>query len=154
MTSAPDTTAADATPTADLPSADTRAGLLARVRPATLLAFRLVVAVLFVLHPVSMLGLLDGSNPPLFMAVVSLVEIVLVALVAAGLFARPAAFLLSGMLAYAFFAVHLPGGWNWMENGGEPAALYSWIFLLLCVLGPGPLSLGGRRAQPAVELSR
>ena len=121
------------------------AGRLARAQPAVLLAFRVVVAVLFVLHPINMLGLLDGSDPEPAMAALSLVEILLVTLVAAGLFARQAAFLLSGMMAFAFFVMHLPGGWNWLENGGEAPALYCWIFLLLFVLGPGPLSLDQRR---------
>lgn len=126
--------------------ATNEAGRLDRAQPAILLAFRIVVAVLFVLHPVNTLGLLDGSDPEVAMAAISLVEIVLVTLVAIGLFARPAAFLLSGMMAYAFFVIHLPGGWNWLENGGEAPAVYCWVFLLLFVLGPGPLSLDRRRA--------
>lgn len=121
-------------------------GRLDRARPAILLAFRIVVAVLFALHPVNTLGLLDGSDPEVAMAALSLVEILLVALVAVGLFARQAAFLLSGMMAFAFFVMHLPGGWNWLENGGEAPALYCWIFFLLFVLGPGPLSLDQHRA--------
>lgn len=123
------------------------AGRLVRAQPAVLLAFRLVVAVLFVLHPVNTLGLLDGSDPEPAMAALSLVEILLVTLVAVGLFARQAAFLLSGMMAFAFFVIHLPGGWNWLDNGGEAPALYCWIFLLLFVLGPGPLSLDRRRTS-------
>ena len=49
------------------------------------------------------------------------------------------------MMAFAFFVIHLPNGWNWLDNGGEPPALYSWVFLLLFVLGPGPISLDRRR---------
>ena len=37
---------------------------------------------------------------------------ILVSLVALGLYARAAAFLLSGMMAFAFFFVHVPQGWN------------------------------------------
>jgi putative oxidoreductase len=102
------------------------------------------VAALFVLHPLDSLGVLGGPAPAGPTSAIFVVEICLVALVALGLQARIAAFLLSGMMAFAFFFVHLPDGWNWLENGGEPAALYSWIFLLVAVIGPGPLSLGLR----------
>jgi putative oxidoreductase len=118
---------------------------LVRAQPWTLLAFRCAVAVLFVLHPLTSLGLLGGESWGGFLVEVSVVEIVLIVLVAVGFYARAAAFLLSGMMAFAFFVVHLPNGWNWLDNGGEPPALYSWVFLLLFVLGPGPISLDGRR---------
>jgi putative oxidoreductase len=118
---------------------------LVRAQPWTLLAFRCAVAALFVLHPLTSLGLLGGESWGGFMVAVSVVEIVLIALVAVGFHARAAAFLLSGMMAFAFFVIHLPNGWNWLDNGGEPPALYSWVFLLLFVLGPGPISLDRRR---------
>ena len=81
------------------------------------------------------------------MVAISAVEILCALFVALGLFARPAAFVLSGMMAFAYFVIHLPDGWNWLENGGEPAALYSWIFLLLAVLGPGPIAVARRRRR-------
>lgn len=112
-----------------------------------MLAFRCAVAVLFVLHPLTSLGLVGGESWGGFMVAVSVVEIVLIVLVAVGFHARVAAFLLSGMMAFAFFVVHLPNGWNWLDNGGEPPALYSWVFLLLFVLGPGPISLDRRRVD-------
>jgi putative oxidoreductase len=118
---------------------------LVRAQPWTLLAFRCAVAILFLLHPFTALGLVDGESWGGFLVAVSVVEIVLIVLVAIGFHARTAAFLLSGMMAFAFFVVHLPNGWNWLDNGGEPPALYSWVFLLLFVLGPGPISLDGRR---------
>jgi putative oxidoreductase len=118
---------------------------LVRAQPWTLLAFRCAVAILFVLHPLTALGLLGGESWGGVMVAVSVVEITLIVLVAVGFHARVAAFLLSGMLAFAFFVMHLPDGWNWLDNGGEPAALYSWVFLLLFVIGPGPISLDRRR---------
>jgi putative oxidoreductase len=120
---------------------------LVRAQPWTLLAFRCAVAVLFVLHPLTSLGLLGGEFRGGFMVAVSVVEIVLIVLVAVGFYARVAAFLLSGMMAFAFFVIHLPNGGSWLDNGGEPPALYSWVFLLLFVLGPGPISLDRRRVD-------
>lgn len=69
-------------------------------------------------------------------------------LIAVGLFTRAAAFVLSGVMAFAYFTVHAPLGWNPLQNMGEPAALYSWIFLLLCVVG------GGRYAVDALRTTR
>ncbi|MGH3673415.1 MAG: DoxX family protein [Pseudonocardiaceae bacterium] len=62
-------------------------------------------------------------------------------LVLIGLFTRPAALLCSGAMAFAYFTVHQPLGLLPLQNHGEPAALYSWIFLLIAILGPGSLAL-------------
>lgn len=62
-------------------------------------------------------------------------------LVLLGLFTRPAAFLLSGQMAVAYFMVHAPRGFWPILNQGELAALYSFIFLYLAAAGGGPWSL-------------
>jgi putative oxidoreductase len=59
-------------------------------------------------------------------------------LIAVGLFTRPAAFILSGQMAVAFFLEHFPHGWNPVLNGGTPAVLYSFVFLYLAAAGGGP----------------
>ena len=58
-----------------------------------------------------------------------------------GLFTRPVAFILSGMMAVAYFQVHAPGGFWPLQNKGELAALYCFIFLFLAVAGGGEWSL-------------
>jgi putative oxidoreductase len=58
-----------------------------------------------------------------------------------GLFTRPVAFILSGQMAIAYFWIHLPGGLFPWDNGGELAALYSWVFLLFATLGSGSFAL-------------
>jgi putative oxidoreductase len=60
-----------------------------------------------------------------------------------GLFSRPVAFLLSGEMAVAYFKAHFPKGLLPLQNGGELAVLYCFIFLYLSTAGPGPLSLDG-----------
>jgi putative oxidoreductase len=78
----------------------------------------------------------------------SALEVVAGGLVLLGLFTRPAALLCSGAMAYAYFTVHVPlGGLLPIENMGEPAALYSWIFLTLAIIGPGTFALD--RVRPA-----
>ena len=60
-----------------------------------------------------------------------------------GLFTRPVAFLLSGMMAVAYFMAHQKNGFWPIENGGEPAVLYCFIFLFLAARGAGEFSLDG-----------
>jgi putative oxidoreductase len=62
-------------------------------------------------------------------------------LVLLGLFTRPAAFILSGLLAVAYFMSHAPGGFWPILNRGELAAIYSFVFLYLAVAGGGEWSL-------------
>jgi putative oxidoreductase len=61
--------------------------------------------------------------------------------IALGLFTRPVAFLLSGELAVAYFQVHQPRSAWPIQNHGEPAALFSFIFLFLAAHGSGGFSL-------------
>lgn len=58
-----------------------------------------------------------------------------------GLFTRPVAFILSGLMAVAYFLSHAPRGFWPTKNGGEPAVLYCFIFLYLAAVGAGALSL-------------
>jgi len=66
-------------------------------------------------------------------------------LVAFGLFTRPVALILSGELAVAYFLRHAPGGFSPLENGGEPTALLSFVFLLFAAFGRTPYSIDARR---------
>lgn len=78
------------------------------------------------------------------------IELVGGALMVLGLFTRPTAFVLSGFTAVAYWMVHAPQSPYPINNGGELAALYSFVFLYLFFAGPGPWALdsmirGGRR---------
>lgn len=65
-----------------------------------------------------------------------------------GLFTRPAAFLLSGLLAVAYFQVHQPKGLMPIQNHGELAVVFSFICLFLAAHGGGALSLDALRQRP------
>lgn len=58
-----------------------------------------------------------------------------------GLFTRPVAFILSGMMAVAYFMAHAPGGFWPLLNRGELAVLYCFVFLYLAAAGGGTWSL-------------
>ena len=63
------------------------------------------------------------------------------ALLLIGLFTRPVAFLLSGLMAFAYFLAHAPQGFWPLLNRGELAALYSFVFLYLAIAGGGEFSV-------------
>ncbi len=58
-----------------------------------------------------------------------------------GLFTRPVAFILSGLMAVAYFMAHAPQGFWPVVNMGELAAVYSFLFLYLAAAGGGEWSL-------------
>ncbi|MCC7479155.1 DoxX family protein [bacterium] len=69
-----------------------------------------------------------------------------------GLFTRPVAFIMSGMMAVAYFQFHAPGGFWPSANGGTPAILFCFIFLFFSAAGAGPWSLDaqiGRKSHAA-----
>ena len=61
-----------------------------------------------------------------------------------GLFTRPAAFILSGEMAFAYFIGHAPNGFWPVLNGGGPAIYYCFTFLYLSAAGGGPWSVDAR----------
>ena len=73
-----------------------------------------------------------------------IVEILCGLLVTLGLFTRPAAFLASGTMAVADWYAHAPQNFFPVNNMGDAAILYCFIFLSLVFAGPGPISLDAR----------
>jgi putative oxidoreductase len=68
------------------------------------------------------------------------IELVCGILLVVGLFTRPAAFLLSGMTAVAYFLAHAGRNVFPILNGGELAALYCFTFLYIAAAGGGTFS--------------
>jgi putative oxidoreductase len=58
-----------------------------------------------------------------------------------GLGTRPVAFVLSGMMAVAYWQFHFPNGSWLVQNQGMPAVLFCFIFLYMAARGAGPWSL-------------
>ena len=58
-----------------------------------------------------------------------------------GLLTQPVAFILSGEMAVAYFQFHQPRGFWPVQNHGEPAALFCFIFLFFAAHGAGKWSL-------------
>jgi putative oxidoreductase len=66
-------------------------------------------------------------------------------LLALGLFTRPVAFLLCGEMAIAYFMAHMPRAFFPINNGGDLAISFCFIFLYLVFAGPGAFALDNRR---------
>lgn len=107
-------------------------------------ALRIVTGFLFVFHGLQKLfGMYGGQAVPLISraGAAGMIELVGGVFVMLGLFTSPVAFICSGEMAAAFFLGHFPkGGWP-IQNGGELAALYCFVFLYISAHGAGPLSV-------------
>ncbi len=60
-----------------------------------------------------------------------------------GLFTRPVAFILSGEMAVAYWQFHAPHGAWPIQNNGEPAVLFCFIYLFMAAAGGGDWSVDG-----------
>ena len=131
---------------------------LERWQPYCLAALRIVAALLFVEHGTPKLWgwpYVDGlSNllPFTLFWTAGVIEIVGGVLLLLGLFTRPAAFILSGEMAVAYFMEHLPIDFFPIRNQGDAPILFCFVFLYLAAAGPGAFSLDGlRRAQASAD---
>ena len=131
---------------------------LVRFSPHALAALRIMAGLLFLAHgTVKLFGWpeVEGMGRVELLSlsgVGGVIELVAGALVALGLFTRPAAFVASGEMAVAYFMFHAQQGFYPVANGGDGAILYCFIFLYLVFAGPGSFSLDGLfRSRAAVE---
>jgi putative oxidoreductase len=105
---------------------------------------RFVAGALFACHGAQkLLGVLGGHRIAgnALMTAAGVIELVCGLLIALGLFASWAAFLASGEMAYAYFTVHAAKGPWPIENGGELAVLYCFLFLFVAARGSGRIAL-------------
>jgi putative oxidoreductase len=88
-------------------------------------------------------GVLGGRMPPVGTLhwTGGYLELIGGALLMLGLFTRPTAFVLSGMMAVAYFMAHASAGFLPIVNRGELAVLYCFVFLYLAAAGAGPWSV-------------
>ncbi|MBX4957732.1 DoxX family protein [Rhizobium lentis] len=75
--------------------------------------------------------------------IAGLIELILGFLVLVGFQTRIAAFVLSGLMAFAYFIGHAGKSFYPAQNGGVAAILFCFVFLYLVAAGAGPLSVDG-----------
>ena len=108
---------------------------------------RVVAGFLFVQHGGSKLfgwffsEAVSGTDLGAIMMVAGILEVFGGLAIILGLLTRPIAFLLAGEMAVAYFTVHFAQAFWPIQNGGEPAALFAFIFLFLAAHGAGRWSL-------------
>ncbi|MGE0361541.1 MAG: DoxX family protein [Vicinamibacterales bacterium] len=118
---------------------------LAPLSPYLYAALRIVAGLLFAQHGVQKLfGWLTDSPPVALLSqrgLAGVIETFGGLAIALGAFTSPVAFLASGQMAVAYFQAHLPRGVWPIENGGELAVLYCFLFLYIASRGSGRWSL-------------
>ena len=84
-----------------------------------------------------------GGTAPLASqaGIAGLLELCGGALLLVGLFTRPVAFVMSGLMAFAYFIGHAGGGFWPVLNGGAPAVIFCFVWLYISAAGGGPWSL-------------
>ena len=109
---------------------------------------RFVAGMAFALHGFQKLfGAFGGRQANLMsqMGLAGLIEAIGGPLIALGFFTSPIAFIASGEMAVAYFQAHFPRGPLPIENGGEAALLYCFIFLYFAAVGSGKWSVDAMR---------
>lgn len=112
---------------------------------------RIAVGLMFAFHGFQKIfGVLTDHQPPVGSQLWfgGLIELATGSAIAAGAFARWAAFLASGTMAVAYIQFHwefqFGEGFFPAVNRGELALVYSLLFLYIACRGAGPLSVGRR----------
>ena len=115
-----------------------------RFAPHAYALLRIVAGLLFACHGAQKLfGAFGGQTMPLtsLMGLAGVIEFVGGVMIAAGFLTSVAAFLASGEMAAAYFMTHAPKGPLPIQNGGELAALYCFLFLYIAARGSGTWGL-------------
>jgi putative oxidoreductase len=122
---------------------------LAPFAPYAYAIMRIIVGLLFVCHGgQKIFGWFGGQPVPLasLFGVAGIIEIVLGLLVTIGFLTGYAAFIASGEMAVAYFMRHYPKSFWPLENEGEPAVLFCFIYLYMATRGAGIWSVDAASA--------
>jgi putative oxidoreductase len=120
--------------------------------PPVLSIARIVAGLIFMEHGTQkLLGFPPGAHSgAAFMTMIwwsGVIELIAGALITLGLFTRGAAFIASGMCAVAYWTVHAAKSPYPVNNGGDAAILFCFLFLYLVFAGPGPWSADAMRRR-------
>jgi len=127
--------------------------VIGRFAPQMFAIMRIVVGLLFACHgSQKLLGWPPdgGGHLPPLMVTAGIIELVGGLLVAVGFLTGWAAFICCGEMAVAYFMAHFPQGPIPLQNKGELAVVYCFVFLFITAHGAGPWSIDSamRRRTP------
>lgn len=129
--------------------------VLGNFSPHAYALMRVVVGLLFACHGAQKVfgwfGGVDGKGTAALLSslfgVAGTIELIMGLLIAVGLLTGYAAFIASGEMAAAYFMGHFPNGFWPIENKGEPAVLFCFVFLYVATRGAGIWSIDGARQR-------
>jgi putative oxidoreductase len=118
--------------------------VLGRFAPQFYALLRIVAGLLFACHGAQKLfGIFGFQQVPLMsqFGLAGVIELVGGLMIALGFFTSIVAFIASGEMAFAYFQAHAPKGAVPIQNGGELAVLYCFLFLYISARGSGAWGL-------------
>ncbi|UCI09812.1 DoxX family protein [Mesorhizobium sp. B1-1-8] len=122
---------------------------LAQYQPQALAVLRIMTALQFIEHGTQKLfNFPAGAHAEALTGIAltsGILEFAGGVLLLLGLFTRPVAFLLCGEMAIAYFMAHFPRDFFPVNNGGDSAISFCFIFLYLIFAGAGAFALDNRR---------
>ena len=123
---------------------------LSAYRPQALAALRIMTALLFIEHGTQKFFDFPPAAQPFgdlmnLIGIAGVLEVAGGLLILIGLFTRPVAFVLCGFMAVAYFMAHAPQSFFPINNRGDAAILFSFVFLYLTAAGPGAFALDNAR---------
>lgn len=129
----------------------TLANRLSLYQPYALAALRIITAPQFIEHGTQKFFDFPPAAQPFgdlvnLIGVAGVLEAIGGGLILIGLFTRPTAFILSGFMATAYFIAHMPVDFWPVNNRGDAAISFCFIFLYLVFAGPGAFALDNRRS--------
>ena len=115
--------------------------------PRALSVFRIITGLMIIEHGMAkiigwpVVPAFANLQPFSLIGAAGFIELIGGALLILGLFTQPAAFILSGEMAVAYFMVHAPKSFYPLVNGGTLAIMYCFACLYLSTAGAGPWSV-------------
>lgn len=124
---------------------------LSAYQPQALAALRIMTALLLIEHGTQKFFNFPPAAQPFgdlmnLIGIAGALEVVGGLLILVGLFTRPVAFVLCGFMAVAYFMAHAPQSFFPINNGGDAAVLFCFVFLYLTAAGPGAFALDNSRS--------
>jgi putative oxidoreductase len=124
---------------------------LGKYSPYFYAVLRIVAGLMFAMHGSQKLlhwpAAKNAMSLDAMMTVAGVIELVGGLMIALGLFASIAAFIAAGEMAVAYFMVHAPNAPLPIQNGGELAVLYCFLFLYIAAQGSGAWSVDSLRGR-------
>jgi putative oxidoreductase len=120
---------------------------MAAQAPRALSLLRIIMGLMIIQHGMAKLigfpvvASFANLNPLSLIGAAGFIELIGGALLILGLLTRPAAFIISGEMAFAYFMAHEPKSFYPLINGGTLAIMFCFTCLYLSTAGAGPWSV-------------